>query len=148
MTPRSTRVRARVPLCIAFGLLLGVMAPAWAQRAPGTGAASTGTKKEMSCLDVVVDSLVSDDVYDPGRWKPLGFGTLFSEGWDEPWASGPNGQHGDGAPRQGWLNAQDGVFYRLAIGTFGFSKDVGNGDNYTSAISAYRSRSTTSCSVA
>src|SRR4029453_6257116 len=41
------------------------------------------------------------------------------------------------APRQGVLNAQDGVFFRLAIATFGYQHDVGNGDNWTSAISVY-----------
>ena len=28
-------------------------------------------------------------------------------------------------------------FYRLAIATFGYQHDVGNGDNWTSAISVY-----------
>lgn len=58
----------------------------------------------MSFFDVVTDSLAGD-VYAPGRWKPLPLSTFFSEGWDEPWAGGPNGQGGEGAPRQGWLNA-------------------------------------------
>ncbi len=30
-------------------------------------------------------------------------------------------------------------FYRLAIATFGYQHDVGNGDNWTSAISVYTS---------
>jgi hypothetical protein len=81
--------------------------------------------------------LLAGDVYAPGRWHPLPLSTFFTEGWDEPWAGGPNGQNGDGAPRQGWLNAQDGVFYRLAIATFGYQHNVGNGDNWTSAISLY-----------
>jgi hypothetical protein len=30
----------------------------------------------MSCLDVAIDSLAGDDVYTPGRWKPLRFGAF------------------------------------------------------------------------
>jgi len=90
----------------------------------------------MGFLDVITESLAGD-VYSPGLWKPLPFGTFFSEGWDEPWAGGPNGAGGEGAPRQGWLNAADGVFYRLGIATFGYQHDVGNGDNWTSAITLY-----------
>jgi hypothetical protein len=124
----------------AIGAIVGLsfwgMASAWAQPTTGMSATSTGTQKDMNLFEVVTDSLAGD-VYAPGRWKPLPFATFFSEGWDEPWAGGPNGQDGEGAPRQGWLNAQDGVFYRLAIATFGYQHDVGNGDNWTSAISVY-----------
>src|SRR5262249_9050159 len=102
----------------------------------GAGARQAATSTPTSFLGVVWDSL-SGDVYAPGRWKPLPFATFFSEGWDEPWAGGPNGQGGDGAPRQGWLNAQDGVFYRLGILTFNYQHNVGNGDNWTSALSIY-----------
>src|SRR5262249_59561213 len=105
---------------------------------PTPVAASTRTSAaappDMNFLDVARESLAGD-VYAPGRWHPLPLATLFSEGWDEPWAGGPNGQNGEGAPRQGWLNAADGVFYRLALATFGYQHDVGNGDKWTSAIS-------------
>ena len=119
---------------VAMGLIFCGMASAWAQPTTGMSATSAGTQKDMNLFEVVMDSLAGD-VYAPGRWKPLPFATFFSEGWDEPWAGGPNGQDGEGAPRQGWLNAQDGVFYRLAIATFGYQHNVGNGDNWTSAIS-------------
>ena len=91
---------------------------------------------DMNFADVVFDSL-GGDVYAPGRWKPLAFGTFLSEGWDEPWAGGPAGQGGEGGPRQGWLNAADGVFYRLGLLTFGYAHDVGNGDNWTSGLTLY-----------
>jgi hypothetical protein len=120
---------------VATGVILAGTVPAFAQPTPGVGP-TTDSGRDMNFFDVVTDSLAGD-VYAPGRWKPLPFGTFFSEGWDEPWAGGPNGQGGEGAPRQGWLNAQDGVFYRLAIATFGYQHDVGNGDNWTSAISVY-----------
>ena len=46
-------------------------------------------------------------------WRPLSFGTFFSEGWSEPWRSSPRSS--TGSPRQGWINAYDGVFYRLVF---------------------------------
>ena len=52
---------------------------------------------------------------EPSTGREMPIGTLFSEGWNEAWASPPTG--GGGAPRQGWLNAFDGVFYRLVIFT-------------------------------
>jgi hypothetical protein len=131
---RSPGSRATIGAAVA-GLLLGGLTPAWAQLAAGVAGAPQAAAP-TSFLGVVWDSL-SGDVYAPGRWKPLPFGTFFSEGWDEPWAGGPNGQGGDGAPRQGWLNAQDGVFYRLGILTFNYAHNVGNGDNWTSALSIY-----------
>jgi len=97
---------------------------------------SVAEPKDMSFVDIVLDSLAGD-VYAPERWTPLPFGAFFSEGWDQPWAGGPNGQDGQGAPRQGWLNAADGVFYRLGIATFGYQHDVGNGDNWTSGVTLY-----------
>ncbi len=49
---------------------------------------------------------------------------------------------GGGAPRQGWLNAFDGVFYRLGIATFGFANDFGeNGDRYTGILTLYNALS-------
>jgi hypothetical protein len=53
---------------------------------------------------------------DPGSWRPLPFSTFFSEGWNEPWVPSPRGS--GGAPRQGWINAVAGNFYRLSFFTF------------------------------
>ncbi len=44
-------------------------------------------------------------------WTPLPLRTFFSEGWRDPWTAPPNGS--GGAPRQGWIGAADGNFYRL-----------------------------------
>src|SRR6266850_3967871 len=45
---------------------------------------------------------------------------------------------GRGAPRQGWLNAADGVFYRLVIGTFRYTNDLAeNGDGYDGGATLY-----------
>ena len=123
---------------VGVTLVVWLAAPAIAQPTPVVvnTPSSAAAPQDMNCLAVARDSLVGD-VYAPGRWHPLPLTTFFSEGWDEPWAGGPNGQNGEGAPRQGWLNAADGVFYRLAIATFDFAKDTGNGNNLTSAISVY-----------
>ena len=134
MVSRAVWSRVGVAAAVTLAVVLAATTSARAQQAPV--AATTAGSKDMSFLDVVFDSLAGD-VYAPGRWHPLPLSTFFTEGWDEPWAGGPNGQNGDGAPRQGWLNAQDGVFYRLAIATFGYQHNVGNGDNWTSAISLY-----------
>jgi hypothetical protein len=86
-----------------------------------------------------VDSVFGDDVYDePSAWRPLTLGTLFSEGWDQAWASPPNGS--GGPPRQGWLNTFDGVFYRLFIGTFAYSHDLNGGtggESYSGTATVY-----------
>jgi hypothetical protein len=52
--------------------------------------------------------------------------TFFSEGWNEAWVPSPNGS--GGAPRQGWINASDGNFYRLWWFTFaeGFNQSASN----------------------
>jgi hypothetical protein len=66
----------------------------------------------------------------------LPLSTLFSEGWLEPWVPSPNGS--GGAPRQGWINAVDGNFYRLWFFTF---TEVFNrapqGDAYLGAYTLY-----------
>jgi len=84
---------------------------------------------------VIGESLLGN-VYEPSRWRELSLGSLFSEGWDEPWASPPAGE--GGAPRQGWLNANDGVFYRLGIGTFNFAENYNhNGNLWAGGLTLY-----------
>jgi len=85
--------------------------------------------------DVIGESLLGD-VYEPSRWRELSLGSLFTEGWDESWASPPAGE--GGAPRQGWLNAADGVFYRLGIGTFNFAENFNhNGNLWAGGLTLY-----------
>src|SRR5262245_12893476 len=92
--------------------------------------------KSGGVIHTIGESLVGDVYSDPSRWRALSLDTLFSEGWDESWVSPPAGE--GGAPRQGWLNAYDGVFYRLAIGTFGFADDYReNGNQYLGTITEY-----------
>jgi hypothetical protein len=87
-------------------------------------------------FDAIGESLTGDVYAEPARWRELSLRTFFTEGWDEAWVSPPAGN--GGAPRQGWLNAFDGVFYRLGIGTFGFGNDFNeNGDLYTGGLTFY-----------
>jgi hypothetical protein len=87
-------------------------------------------------FDAARESLFGDVYVEPTRWRELHLSTFFTEGWNEPWASPVVG--GGGAPRQGWLNAADGVFYRLVIGTFAYSNDLGeHGDGYDGGVTLY-----------
>src|SRR5215475_14708401 len=102
----------------------------------GMPVASSAQTKSQGFFGAMGESLTGDVYAEPSRWRELSLGTLFSEGWDESWVSPPAGE--GGAPRQGWLNAYDGVFYRLAIGTFGFADDFNeNGNQYAGTITEY-----------
>ena len=99
------------------------------------GGMATSSSAQARGGSVIGESLTGN-VYEPSRWRELSLGTLFSDGWDEPWASPPTGE--GGAPRQGWLNAFDGVFYRLVIGTFNFADDYNqNGKLYAGGLTLY-----------
>lgn len=97
-------------------------------------------QSKVGVLRAAIESLTGDVYATPSKWKPLSLGSFFSEGWNESWASPSNGE--GGAPRQGWLNAADGVFYRLNIATFGYSHGThGNGDQYIGGDTLYTSLS-------
>ncbi|MGY6275422.1 hypothetical protein [Methylomonas sp. MgM2] len=93
---------------------------------------ATQLNKHYSFSEIAIES-VTGDVYSAEaaeKWQDLSYSDFFSKGWDKPWISPPNG--GGGAPRQGWLNAYEGVFYRLGIAVFGWQHDFGNsGDGYS-----------------
>ncbi len=118
-------------LAAAFGLALGMTRPALA--------AESTTMPEPQRIGVgnaMLESLAGDVYAEPSTWRPLSFGTFFTEGWDEAWASPPAGE--GGAPRQGWLNTFDGVFYRLVIGTYGYAHDFGGaGDQHSGTVTLY-----------
>jgi hypothetical protein len=69
--------------------------------------ASEPARPRYSLWGVASESLLGEH---RERWRPLSVGTFFSEGWDQPWVAPPRG--GGGAPRQSWLNAFNGAFYR------------------------------------
>lgn len=100
------------------------------------GEASRADARGGSVFDVMGESLTGDVYAEPSRWQELSLGTLFSEGWDEAWVSPPAGE--GGAPRQGWLNSFDGVFYRLGIATFSFADNfTHNGNQYAGGLTFY-----------
>ena len=127
----SNRHRLTLLDCIALALLAAATFGA-----PGASAAAQATSagaEKPTGFGVFGESLAGD-VYDPAKWHPLSLGTFFTDGWNEPWASGPNGE--GGAPRQGWLNANDGVFYRLFLFTFNWAHN-GSDDSYVGGLTAY-----------
>jgi hypothetical protein len=88
----------------------------------------------MGPFDTMVESVFGRP--DPDTWRPLPLSTLFSEGWNEAWIPSPNGS--GGAPRQGWINAADGNFYRLWFFTFAQSFNSGSKSNaYLGAYTLY-----------
>ncbi len=89
------------------------------------------SNRSESILNVIGQSLIGTLRSD--RWRPLGIGSFFSEGWDEPYAPVPST---DGtsriAPRQPWVNSDDGAFYRLFLFSFGYARGLpGNTNEYT-----------------
>lgn len=119
----SSRIAALVVLGIAL-----MSGPAPAQQAG---------QPTLGLLDAARESLFGDVYAEPSKWQPLSAGTFFSEGWNRPWASPPPGE--GGAPRQGWLNAFDGVFYRLGVLTGGLANDYSdtNRNQYTAGLTLY-----------
>ena len=100
-------------------------------------AAPVQTEKDYTFTEAVIES-VTGDVYSDeaaARWQDLSYSNMFSKGWDKPWSSPPNG--GGGAPRQGWLNAYEGVFYRLSIATFGWQHGLNGGDGYNNNLISF-----------
>src|SRR5215475_10641287 len=98
--------------------------------------ASSPPPEKDGVLGAIVKSLTGDVYAEPSKWKELSFGSFFSEGWDEAWVSPPPG--GGGAPRQGWLNSADGVFYRLGVATYGYAHDfLENGHQHSGLLQFY-----------
>ena len=101
----------------------------------GTGAAQDATQKD-GVFGAIAKSLTGDVYSDPSRWRDLSLGSFFTEGWDQAWVSPPPG--GGGAPRQGWLNSFDGVFYRLGVATYGYAHDfLENGHQNSGLLQFY-----------
>ena len=100
----------------------------------GEGYAPTAPIVQMGLFDTITESLCGQP--DPNTWRPLPCSTFFSEGWNEAWVPSPNGS--GGAPRQGWINAQDGNLYRLWFFTFaqGFN-NAPQGNAYLGVLYAH-----------
>jgi hypothetical protein len=131
---KNTQLSFSTVLCLLTALL-AVNGEVWAQDILEEQATTAQSDKGYSFSAVVLESVAGDVYSDPSKWQDLSYSNLFSEGWDKPWASPPNGS--GGAPRQGWLNAYDGVFYRLGIAVFGWQHGLGSGDGYTGDLVNY-----------
>lgn len=123
-------------LCIG-AIAAAFISPVQAKE-PETGSGTSATK-HYSVGEVIKESLVGDVYAHSENWEELGFRDLFTKGWDKPWTSPPNGA--GYAPRHGWLNAYDGVFYRLSLGIFGWQHQLNGGDSYTGSLYSYTSLS-------
>ncbi len=95
------------------------------------GMVPSGTRVELGLFDTITESIFGQP--DPDTWRPLLLSSLFSEGWNEAWVPSPNGS--GGAPRQGWINAQDGNLYRLSF--FTFAQGFNNGPRGDAYLGAY-----------
>lgn len=111
---------------VLFGIAL-IYSPALAEESGKTDLGFFGSMRQ---------SLFGDVYTEPPNWHPLPARTFFTEGWNEPWVSPPTGE--GGAPRQGWLNSFDGVFYRLGVLTGGVAGDFNeNGNQYNLGLTLY-----------
>src|SRR2546425_12817549 len=116
----------------ALAALLVVATCTWsaeipvADETPAEGA-SEPARARYSLWNAAGESVFGDAYSHPERWRPLSLGTFFTEGWDQPWVGPPRG--GGGAPRQSWLNAFNGAFYRTVHTTGGGGHDGGDAFN-------------------
>jgi len=119
----------RLVTCLLFGA--GLLCTAASSMAQPTSPSSTD-----GVLGAIVKSLTGDVYADPSAWRELSLRDFFSEGWDRAWVSPPPG--GGGAPRQGWLNSFDGVFYRLGVATYGYAHNfLENGNQHSGLLQFY-----------
>ncbi len=111
-------------------------APVRTNPAPVAAAPAAPVERSYTIGEVISESVTGDVYADPSRWEALTFRQLFTKGWDKPWVSPPTG--GGGAPRMGWLNAYDGVFYRLSLGIFSWAHGPGSySDSYAGTLTSY-----------
>lgn len=90
-----------------------------------------------SFFDVACKSLFGDptSVAEGAAWQPLSLGTLFTEGWREPYVNPPAGS--GGAPRSGWVNSFEGTFFRVWYLAFAFNEVNHDGNNYLGRYTIY-----------
>jgi hypothetical protein len=136
-TAFNTDTFRRIKQTLGVSLAIAIAFPASSRADTPTATGTTApTEKQYTASEIIGTSLFGDVYSDPSKWQDLSIGNLFSKGWDKPWASPPSGE--GGAPRQGWLNAYDGVFYRLGLGIFGYSNNLNNnGNGYSGTVTLY-----------
>jgi hypothetical protein len=76
---------------------------------PGYALPASPGREVMGPIDVIRESIFGDASVD--EWQPLSLSTFFSQGWDRPYVQSPVGTNG--APKQNWFGAADGIFARL-----------------------------------
>jgi len=121
----------------ALAALLVVATCTWSAEIPVADetpaeSASEPARGRYSLWNAAGESVFGDAYSHPERWRPLSVGTFFTEGWDQPWVGPPRG--GGGAPRQSWLNAFNGAFYRTVHTTGGWVHDGGDAYNGSLAL--------------
>ncbi len=89
--------------------------------------------REMGLLGMIRESMFGNQT---DAWKAMPLSTSFSEGWFEPWYSYRRST--TGAPRQPFINAYDGVFYRLCFFDFTYvNNSHQNGNAYLGSFSIF-----------
>ena len=117
--------------CVHLFTVLALGASVLCAAGPG-GAQETSQASKDGVLGAIVKSLTGDVYAEPSKWRELSVSNFFTEGWEEAWVSPPAG--GGGAPRQGWLNSFDGVFYRLGVATYGYAHNFLENGNQNSGL--------------
>ncbi len=109
-------------------------APAAMAAPAGAAAEEIKPRIRTNFFRAAQDSLFGRTDY--ATWEPLRLRTLFTEGWDEAWIGPPNGLRG--GPRQGWIGAADGNFYRLGFFSFNYTRGLrSGGDGYAGGFTLY-----------
>jgi hypothetical protein len=84
-------------------------------------------------LGMIRDSMFGNQ---KDAWEAMPLNTFFSDGWLEPWHSYPRST--TGAVRQPFINAYDGVFYRLCFFDFTYvNNSQQNGNAYLGSFSIF-----------
>jgi hypothetical protein len=121
---------SRLPQWLGLVLGVGLIAPV------AVAESTVSAERDYSISEVISESVLGDVYAEPTKWQELSYGNLFSKGWDKPWVSPPAGA--GGAPRQGWINANDGVFYRLSVLGFNWQHGLANNsDGYSGQLVSY-----------
>jgi hypothetical protein len=92
---------------------------------PAFGPDLPPTQTTTGPLDVICESIFGEASVED--WQPLSLSTFFTDGWDRPYVKSPEGTNG--APKQNWFGAADGIFSRLGALEFfytnGMTKNIG-----------------------
>lgn len=92
--------------------------------------------RRRSLFHVAGESLFGDARAQPSTWRLLPLRMFFTEGWNEAWVDSPKSS--GGVPRFGWINAFDGVMFRVWFLAFAYANNFNdNGNEYLGSYSIY-----------